>query len=183
MTFFGGNSKERTFKSIFPSKGVDRPLQLVRSRRRPFMALKSRQTTLSPLNEMFDGSKTKSLSQSPLRVSAPIRYGWYCGWRRCSKVLVSSPFTGIFFNFCIMKAVERSDAINQRSTKMLRLGHNATSLKMQERRSLIQMQIPLQMQFFLSGCCMAQRRSLSGRSPFCQRKLSDSRKINGNFVP
>ena len=37
--------------------------------------------------------------------------------------------------------------------------------------------------FFLSGCCMAQRRSLSGRSPFCQRKLSDSRKINGNFVP
>jgi len=24
--------------------------------------------------------------------------------------------------------------------------------------------------FFLSGCCMAQRRSLSGRSPFCQRK-------------
>ena len=23
--------------------------------------------------------------------------------------------------------------------------------------------------FFLSGCCMAQRRSLSGRSPFCQR--------------
>ena len=25
--------------------------------------------------------------------------------------------------------------------------------------------------FFLSGCCMAQRRSLSGRSPFCQRKL------------
>ena len=37
--------------------------------------------------------------------------------------------------------------------------------------------------FFLSGCCMAQRRSLSGRSPFCQRKLSDSRKFNGNFVP
>ena len=24
------------------------------------------------------------------------------------------------------------------------------------------------MMFFLSGCCMAQRRSLSGRSPFCQ---------------
>ena len=24
--------------------------------------------------------------------------------------------------------------------------------------------------FFLSGCCMAQRGSLSGRSPFCQRK-------------
>ena len=37
--------------------------------------------------------------------------------------------------------------------------------------------------FFLSGCCMAQRRSLSGRSPFCQRKLSDSRKFNENFVP
>ena len=36
---------------------------------------------------------------------------------------------------------------------------------------------------FFSGCCMAQRRSLSGRSPFCQRKLSDSRKFNGNFVP
>ena len=35
--------------------------------------------------------------------------------------------------------------------------------------------------FFLSGCCMAQRRSLSGRSPFCQRKLSDSRKFNGNL--
>ena len=34
---------------------------------------------------------------------------------------------------------------------------------------------------FLSGCCMAQRRSLSGRSPFCQRKLSDSRKFNGNL--
>ena len=28
---------------------------------------------------------------------------------------------------------------------------------------------------------MAQRRSLSGRSPFCQRKLLDSRKINGNL--
>ena len=26
----------------------------------------------------------------------------------------------------------------------------------------------LQRPFFLSGCCMAQRRSLSGRSPFCQ---------------
>ena len=35
--------------------------------------------------------------------------------------------------------------------------------------------------FFLSGCCMAQRRSLSGQSPFCQRKLSDSRKFNGNL--
>ena len=34
---------------------------------------------------------------------------------------------------------------------------------------------------FFSGCCMAQRRSLSGRSPFCQRKLSDSRKFNGNL--
>ena len=28
------------------------------------MALKSRQTTLSPLNEMFDGSKTKSHASS-----------------------------------------------------------------------------------------------------------------------
>ena len=28
------------------------------------MALKSRQTTLSPLNEMFDGSKTKSQASS-----------------------------------------------------------------------------------------------------------------------
>ena len=28
---------------------------------------------------------------------------------------------------------------------------------------------------------MAQRRSLSGRSPFCQRKLSDSRKFNGKL--
>ena len=36
---------------------------------------------------------------------------------------------------------------------------------------------------FLSGCCMAQRRSLSGRSPFCQRKQSDSRKFTGNFYP
>ena len=35
--------------------------------------------------------------------------------------------------------------------------------------------------FFLSGCCMAQRRSLSGRSPFCQRKLSDSRKFKWKF--
>ena len=35
--------------------------------------------------------------------------------------------------------------------------------------------------FFLSGCCMAQRRSLSGRSPFCQRKQNDSRKFTGNF--
>ena len=26
--------------------------------------------------------------------------------------------------------------------------------------------------FFLAGCCMAQRRSLSGRSPFCQPKRS-----------
>ena len=43
--------------------------------------------------------------------------------------------------------------------------------------------VPFDNQFFLSGCCMAQRRSLSGRSPFCQRKLSDSRKFNGNFVP
>ena len=33
------------------------------------------------------------LSQLPSRVSAPIRYGWYCGWR-CSKVPVSSPFFG-----------------------------------------------------------------------------------------
>ena len=31
----------------------------------------------------------------PSRVSAPIRYGWYCGWRRCSKVPVSSPFFGV----------------------------------------------------------------------------------------
>ena len=38
-------------------------------------------------------------------------------------------------------------------------------------------------QTFLSGCCMAQRRSLSGRSPFCQRKQSDSRKFTGNFYP
>ena len=30
----------------------------------------------------------------PSRVSPPIRYGWYCGWRRCSKVPVSSPFFG-----------------------------------------------------------------------------------------
>ena len=30
---------------------------------------------------------------------------------------------------------------------------------------------------FLSGCCMAQRRSLSGRSPFCQRKLSEESQI------
>ena len=29
----------------------------------------------------------------------------------------------------------------------------------------------IQATIFLSGCCMAQRRSLSGRSPFCQRKL------------
>ena len=43
--------------------------------------------------------------------------------------------------------------------------------------------IPDNFPFFFSGCCMAQRRSLSGRSPFCQRKLSDSRKFNGNFVP
>ena len=28
----------------------------------------------------------------PSRVSAPIRYGWYCGWWRCSKVPVSSSF-------------------------------------------------------------------------------------------
>ena len=35
--------------------------------------------------------------------------------------------------------------------------------------------------FFLSGCCMAQRRSLSGRSPFCQRKLNDSRKFKWKF--
>ena len=30
----------------------------------------------------------------PSRVSAPIRYGWYCGWRRCSKVPVRWPFFG-----------------------------------------------------------------------------------------
>ena len=30
----------------------------------------------------------------PSRVSPPIRYGWYCGWWRCSKVPVSSPFFG-----------------------------------------------------------------------------------------
>ena len=30
----------------------------------------------------------------PSPVSAPIRYGWCCGWRRCSKVAVSSPFFG-----------------------------------------------------------------------------------------
>ena len=32
--------------------------------------------------------------------------------------------------------------------------------------------------FFLSECCMAQRRSLSGRSPFCQRKLSEESQIH-----
>ena len=32
--------------------------------------------------------------------------------------------------------------------------------------------------FFLSGCCMAQRRSLSGRSPFCQLKLSEKSQIH-----
>ena len=31
--------------------------------------------------------------------------------------------------------------------------------------------------FFLSECCMAQRRSLSGRSPFCQRKLNEKSQI------
>ena len=35
--------------------------------------------------------------------------------------------------------------------------------------------------FFLSECCMAQRRSLSGRSPFCQRKQSDSRNFTGSL--
>ena len=30
----------------------------------------------------------------PSRVSAPIRYGWYCGWWQCSKVPVSSSFFG-----------------------------------------------------------------------------------------
>ena len=35
--------------------------------------------------------------------------------------------------------------------------------------------------FFLSECCMAQRRSLSGRSPFCQRKQSDGRKFTGSL--
>ena len=30
----------------------------------------------------------------PFRVSAPIRYGWYCGWWRCSKVPVRWPFFG-----------------------------------------------------------------------------------------
>ena len=31
---------------------------------------------------------------------------------------------------------------------------------------------------FFSGCCMAQRRSLSGRSPFCQQKLSEESQIH-----
>ena len=35
----------------------------------------------------------------PFRVSAPLRYGWYCGWRRCSKVPVSSPFFNRPFSF------------------------------------------------------------------------------------
>ena len=35
---------------------------------------------------------------------------------------------------------------------------------------------------FLSECCMAQRRSLSGRSLFCQRKLSDESQIQWNSV-
>ena len=37
--------------------------------------------------------------------------------------------------------------------------------------------------FFLSECCMAQRRSLSGRSPFCQRKLSEESQFTGNLFP
>ena len=32
--------------------------------------------------------------------------------------------------------------------------------------------------FFLSGCCIAQRRSLSARSPFCQLKLSEESQIH-----
>ena len=35
---------------------------------------------------------------------------------------------------------------------------------------------------FLSGCCMAQRRSLFGRSPFCQRKLSEESQIQWKSV-
>ena len=35
---------------------------------------------------------------------------------------------------------------------------------------------------FLSECCMAQRRSLSGRSPFCQRKLSEESQIHEKSV-
>ena len=36
--------------------------------------------------------------------------------------------------------------------------------------------------FFLSECCMAQRRSLSGRSPFCQRKQSEESQIHWKSV-
>ena len=32
--------------------------------------------------------------------------------------------------------------------------------------------------FFFSECCMAQRKSLSGRSPFCQRKQSEESQIH-----
>ena len=37
--------------------------------------------------------------------------------------------------------------------------------------------------FFLSGCCVAQRRSLSGRSPFCQLKLSEKSQIHWKVFP
>ena len=40
----------------------------------------------------------------------------------------------------------------------------------------------MQCVFFLSGCCMAQRRWLSGRSPFCQRKLSEESQIQWKYV-
>ena len=35
--------------------------------------------------------------------------------------------------------------------------------------------------FFFPECCMAQRRSLSGRSPFCQRKQSKCRNFTGSL--
>ena len=36
--------------------------------------------------------------------------------------------------------------------------------------------------FFLSGCCMAQRKSSSGRSPFCQQKLRRKSQIHWKSV-
>ena len=48
-------------------------------------------------------------------------------------------------------------------------------------QSLVRVQDCARTQFFLSGCCMAQRRSrrsLSGRSPFCQLKLSEKSQIH-----
>ena len=60
------------------------------------------------------------------------------------------------------------------STQTLNFSHN---LKFSNSKSNTNSQLV----FFLSECCMAQRRSLCGRSPFCQRKQSKCRNFTGSL--